>query len=95
MSMPKDIQDRMTFDAQSASFFSYLLQKTSIDKVRELVKWSREGKSPREFITRPDVLGPDLDATEKAWQGWLKTQKAEGPAIRMIQNPGPALRPPQ
>ena len=95
MSMPKDIQDRMTFDAQSASFFNFLLHKTSIDKVRELVKWSREGKSPREFITRPDVLGPDLDATEKAWHGWLKTQKAEGPAMRTIQNPGPTPRPPQ
>lgn len=92
-SMPKDIQDRLTFDAQSASFFSYLLQKTSMQKIQELLKWNREGKPAREFVMRPDVLGPDLDATEKAWHQWLKGQKAENPAMRIMTNPAP--RPPQ
>jgi hypothetical protein len=86
-SLPKDIQDRMTFDAQAASFFTYFHNKFGLDKVKALVQWNREGKSVREFLTRADLLGPDLDRVEKDWQTWVKAQKADTPGSRIIVNP--------
>jgi hypothetical protein len=91
INMPKDVQDRMTFDAQAALFFSYLVQKAGLEKTKELVQWNREGKSSREFLTRADLLGPDLEKIETDWQEWVKQQKVEGPNIRSMTNPA---RPP-
>ncbi len=87
--MPKDVQDRMTFDSQAASFFAYVLQKLGMDKARELVQWNREGKLTREFLTRPGYLGPDLDQIEKDWSDWIKTQKPEGPGSIRVTAGGP------
>jgi hypothetical protein len=91
MGMPKDVQDRMTFDAQAALFFSYLSQKVGLEKTKELVQWNREGKPSREFLTRADVLGPDLEKIEEDWQEWVKQQKVEGPNMRFMTSPA---RPP-
>ncbi len=87
--MPKDVQDRMTFDSQAASFFDYVLQKLGVDKTREVVQWSREGKLTRELLTRPEYLGTDLDQIEKDWSDWVKTQKPEGPGIIRMTVGGP------
>jgi hypothetical protein len=92
--MPKEVQDRMLFDAQAATFFNYLIEKAGIEKGKELVRWDQEGKDPVEFVTRPDVFGPDLEKTEREWQAWLKTQKAPGPMRIMTGGPRPA-RPPE
>ena len=75
--MSKDEQDRMLFDPQSATFFSFMLQKFGLEKMKELVKEAREGKESREFITRRDVLGPDFEKIESEWVDWIKTQKPE------------------
>ena len=89
--MPKEVQDRMLFDAQAATFFNYLIQKAGVEKGKELVEWDQEGKDPVEFVTRPDVFGPDLEKTEKEWQVWLKSQKAPGP-IRIMSRRAPPRR---
>jgi hypothetical protein len=88
--MPKEVQDRMLFDAQAATFFNYLIQKAGVEKGKELIQWDQEGKDPVEFVTRPDVFGPDLEKTEKEWQAWLKSQKAPGPIRIMTGGPRPA-----
>ena len=96
MSLPKDVQDRLTFDIEAASFLAYLIRKAGMDKARELVNWNRDGKSSIEFVTRAEVLGPDLEEIEKDWQGWVKAQKSGSPGIRIMTNPTPApARPPE
>jgi len=83
--MAKDVQDRLTFDSQAASFFSYLMEKIGADKVREVIEWNREGKLSREALVRPGYLGPDLDKAEEDWQAWVKGQKAgPTPGMRII-----------
>jgi hypothetical protein len=80
--MPKDEQDRMLFDGQSATFFAYLAGKAGIEKVRELVKQAREGKESREYVCQPNVLGSDFGKIEEDWVAWVKTQKAPEPFRR-------------
>jgi hypothetical protein len=73
--MSKDEQDRMLFDGQATTFFSFLLEKIGIDKVKELIKQAQEGKESREYLNRPDVLGPDFEKIEEEWTAWVKAQK--------------------
>jgi hypothetical protein len=73
--MPKDEQDRMLFDSQSSTFFSYMLEKVGIDKMKELVKEAIEGKESREYIAKTDVLGSDFEKIESDWTTWVKNQK--------------------
>jgi len=80
--MPKDEQDRMLFDGQAGTFFAFMLEKVGMDRVRELVKQAQEGKESREYVTKPDVLGPDFEKIEADWAAWVKTQKAEEPLRR-------------
>jgi hypothetical protein len=74
-SMPKDEQDRMLFDGQSGTFFSYLLEKVGIEKMRELIRQAKEGKESREFVMQSDVLGPDFEKIEEGWATWVKALK--------------------
>jgi len=92
--MPKEVQDRMMFDTQAATFFNYLVQKAGVEKVKELIQWDREGKDLVEFVTQPDVFGPDLEKTEKEWQAWVKSQKAPGP-MRIITGGPRSSGPPE
>ncbi len=87
--MPKDVQDRLTFDCQAASFFSYMVEKVGIEKAREVVQWNRDGKLAREALARPGYLGDDLDQIEKDWQDWVKKQKGEGPSTFRMMSGGP------
>jgi hypothetical protein len=75
--MSKDEQDRMLFDSQSGTFFSFMLEKVGLEKIKELLKEAQEGKESRDFITRPDVLGPDFGKIEESWSAWIKAQKPE------------------
>ena len=79
--LPKEVQDRMLFDVQAATFFNYLVQKTGVEKGRELIQWDLEGKDPVEFVSRADVFGPDMEKTEREWQSWIKSQKAPAGVI--------------
>ena len=73
--MSKDEQDRTLFDGQASTLFSFLLEKIGIDKVKELVKQAQEGKESREYLSKPDVLGPDFEKIEEDWTAWVKAQK--------------------
>ncbi len=95
MTLPKDMQDRMIFDYQSASFFSFLLEKVGIEKVKTVVRGNLEGKLAHDILTQPDLLGPDVDKTENDWRAWVKSQKPEEPLFnRMMMTPGKAVAPP-
>jgi hypothetical protein len=71
--LPKDVQDRMLFDGQAATFFSYMLEKVGIEKMKELVREAQDGKESRQFVAQQDVLGTDMEKIEEDWAGWLKT----------------------
>ncbi len=75
--LSKDEQDRMLFDTQSGTFFSFMLEKVGLEKMKVLVKEAVEGKESREFITRSDVLGTDFEKIENDWISWVKAQKPE------------------
>jgi hypothetical protein len=78
--MPKDEQDRMLFDGQSSTFFSYMIERVGIEKVRELIKLVQEGKESREYICKTDVLGTDFEKIEEDWAAWVKAQKSTEPS---------------
>jgi hypothetical protein len=68
----------MLFDNQAASIFAYLVEKAGIDKVKQLIALAGKGEDGFEFITGPDVMGPDLDKVEQEWVAWVKTRRPEG-----------------
>ena len=74
--IPKDEQDRMLFDGQASTLFAYMVEKLGVEKVKQLIQHAHEGKESREFISQPDVLGPDFAKLEEDWAGWVKGQKA-------------------
>ena len=89
--MPKDVQDRMMFDSQAASLFSFLLQKVGLEKTKSIVKANLAGKDSAQVIATADMLGTDWDKIEKDWQTWVKEQKSAGPDVMRIQmTPGRA-----
>lgn len=73
--MSKDEQDRMLFDGQASSFFSYVLEKLGIDKVKELIKQAQEGNESRQYLEKANALGPDFGKIEEDWAAWVKAQK--------------------
>lgn len=74
---PKDEQDRMLFDGQSSTFFTYVLNKFGLEKMKELLKQAQDGKESREYIIRNDVLGPDFEKIEADWSDWVKALKPQ------------------
>lgn len=80
--LPKDEQDRMLFDGQASTFFSFMLEKVGIEKMRQLIAEAQQGKESREFVSLPDVLGPDFTKTENEWTGWVKGLKAPQQGMR-------------
>lgn len=82
--LPKDQLDRMMFDGQAATFFSYVVEKAGIDKVKELVSLSLQNKDVLEGVKAIPTIGADLDKVEEDWTAWVKAQKPEpGPEFRM------------
>ena len=65
--IPKDEQDQMIFDGQSSTFFTFLLEKVGIEKVRELIQAVQKGVEGRDFVSKPDMLGDDFGKTEDEW----------------------------
>jgi uncharacterized membrane protein YgcG len=70
--LPKDEQDRMLFDGQASTFFSYMLEKVGLERMKVLIQQVREGKDSREFITQADVLGTDIGQIESDWAKWVQ-----------------------
>ncbi len=82
--LPKDVQDRMLFDAQAATFFNFLIEKAGMDKVRDVVQRNIKGEEALTVVQ--GFMGADLDKIEKDWQTWVKNQKAPE-NIRNNNNP--------
>ncbi len=77
--IPKDEQDQMIFDGQSSTFFTFLLEKVGIEKVRELIRAiNNEDVEARDFIARPDMLGDDYGKIEEEWIEWVGKLKPQG-----------------
>jgi len=93
--LPKDQQDRMLFDGQASTFFSYLVEKVGIEKVKELIQSGRDGKPSTPFIMQPEVLGASIEKIEEAWLAWVKTLKPEQPQEMRIRVERPGGQPPQ
>ncbi len=93
MNMPKDVQDRMMFDAEASSFFVYVMEKAGLDKVKRLVDEARKGREPAELLRQQEMLGSELEKIEEDWRAWLKDLKVEPPpgGFRSTTEPG---RPP-
>jgi hypothetical protein len=71
--LPKDVQDRMLYDAQAATFFNYIIEKLGMEKTKSVVQRSIKGEEP--LIVLQGFLGSDFDKVEKDWQTWVKAQK--------------------
>ncbi len=82
--LPKDVQDRMLFDAQAATFFDYLVAKAGVEKVKEVVQKNIKGEEALTVVQ--GFLGTDFDKVEKDWQDWVKAQKP-AESIRSNNNP--------
>lgn len=78
-SLPKDQKDRMLFDGQASTFFSYLVEKTGLEKVKALIQHGREGKESAAFLTDLESVGSDMTKVEEEWAAWVKAHKAEPP----------------
>jgi hypothetical protein len=89
--LPKDEQDRMLFDSQSATFFSYMVEKAGIEKVKKLINEVLSGKESREVITLPEMFGPDFGKIEDDWTAWVKALKA--PQRQGFPGPGLGMGP--
>jgi len=89
MNLSKDVQDRMMFDAEASSFFSYLVAKAGLEKVKGIVKQSLEVKDSLDVLSRSGAVDKDFEKVEQDWQSWLKEQKTDGPPgnVRMISGP--------
>lgn len=75
--LPKDEQDRMLFDAQSGTFFLYLIDKVGVEKVKMLIKEVEAGGESLEEVTKPDLLGSDLDKIELDWVNWVQAMDSQ------------------
>jgi hypothetical protein len=75
MPKQKDQQDQELFDGQASTFFAYIIEKAGIEKAKELIRQVREGKESREYIAKPEVLGPDFEKIEVDWAAWVKSLK--------------------
>jgi len=71
--IPKEQLDRMLFDAQSSTFFAYLIEKLGIEKVKGLVQANKDGQNSHDLVTGKDMLGSDYDTIEPDWMKWIKT----------------------
>ncbi len=71
--LSKDVVDRMVFDAQGTAFFTYLIEKAGIEKVKDLVQQQRKGTESLAVVQT--LLGADVDKTEMEFMDWVKTKK--------------------
>jgi hypothetical protein len=75
--IPKDEQDQMLFDGQSSTFFTFLLEKVGIEKVRDLIKAVQGGIEGRDVVARPDMLGDDFGKIEDEWIEFVEKLKPQ------------------
>ncbi len=93
MNLPKDVQDRMMFDAEASSFFAFIIEKAGLDKVKRLVDEARQGREPADLLGQQEMLGRELEKIEEDWRAWVKDLKVEPPPRSSRSTTGPG-RPP-
>jgi hypothetical protein len=71
--LPKDVQDRMLFDAQAVTFFNFLIEKAGVEKVKSVVQKNMKGEESLTVVQ--SFMGADFDKVEKDWQDWVKALK--------------------
>jgi len=94
-SMPKDVQDRMMYDAQAATIFAHLIEKMGIEKVTEIVRLNREGEDIQDVLESEEYLGSDFELVENVWSEWVKSQKVQRREMRMMGRPPQQQNPPK
>jgi hypothetical protein len=85
--IPKEQADRMFFDAQGSTFFTYMVEKLGAEKVKAMILANKEGQLTRDLV--PPLLGGDMDKIESAWQEWAKAQKAPEQGARPSRQSAP------
>ena len=75
--MPKDVMDRMMFDAQASGFLNYLIEKAGLEKVKDMVRQNRNNTETLEVVM--NLMGSDVDKIEREWSDWIKAQKPANP----------------
>ena len=86
MQMPQEMIDKMNFDNQSTLVFAYFMETLGSEKMKDLIKLSREGKEVGPILEKAEYFGKALAEIEKNWLEWVKAQKApEGGQFRMMQ----------
>jgi hypothetical protein len=75
--LPKDEQDRMLFDGQASAFFTYLVEKIGIAKVKALIERVQEVNTSRDYLVQADVLGSSYDKVEDDLAAWIKAQQSQ------------------
>lgn len=71
----------MIFDGQASTFFTFLLEKVGIEKIRELIKATQEGVEGRDFVAREDMLGDDFRRIEQQWTEYVQNLTPPQPAF--------------
>ncbi len=80
--LPKDVIDRMVFDAQAGAFFLYVREKAGADKLLDVLQQNLKGVESVDTIQT--LFGRNFDQTERDFMAWVKAQKPSEPiAIRM------------
>jgi len=74
--LPKDQLDRLVFDAQSIAFFSYLMEKSGPEKVKDLIQQNLKKVETLQVVM--NLLGNNIDKVEAEWHTWVQAQKPAG-----------------
>ena len=67
----------MLFDGQSSTFFTFIIEKVGIEKVKDLIKAVQGGIEGRDVVARPDMLGDDFGKIEDEWIEFVENQKPQ------------------
>jgi hypothetical protein len=85
----------MMFDAQAATFFSHLIDKLGLDRVKEIVRLNLAGEDIQELLELEEYLGSDYESVETEWSEWVKRQKGVEREMRMMNRPAQKSNPPE
>ncbi len=84
--MSQEMIDKNNFDNQSTLVFRYCMEVLGQEKIKSLIKMSREKQDVRAALEKPEFFGKSIMDIEKDWLEWVKKQKGpEGmPGMRMM-----------
>lgn len=92
--VPKDVQDRLMYDAQATTLFAYLLENLGVEKMKKVIGRNRGGEDVQMILEEPDFLGPDMESAEKGWLSWVEGMDVGRGRQSGSREPGPDSRRP-